>query len=541
MGKNIKHKKQQTESIAETFLHFGTSLSDLIACIYMLLILVLLPLYNEEGYSHIGTDKAMFFRKSAVQCGIAMLLVLAVTLLLRGIVLRKQNGAGNIRKPSCTDFFALAYGISVLLSYITSPYRQEALWGADGWYMGTLTQLLLVFSYFYISRCWKRRKWLLFCVLPVSTVVFVLGYLNRFGIFPIDMKIQNVLFISTIGNVNWYCGYLMAVFWGGVFLLWKVDWEKRWQKLLLMLYALIGFATLVTHGSSSSVPAMAGVILLTFCLSVSEADRMEAFWLEMCLLSFACLITFGLRHYQILTITFAEESNTLFTGTGFSIFMTIVSLLSYTAVHFANRKHCYPGKLFVILKWLLCGGLGCALLIYLVALVGNTLSGGKMLAGTVLAENPMFLFTPGWGSNRGATWTAGVQCFGEQDFLHKLTGVGPDCMSKFIYTDGSNELLKMVQDTFGTARLTNAHNEWLNILVNMGVLGFVSYVGMMVSAIWRYLRGYKKSALAGACGMCLLAYTLNNMFSFQQSMSAATIFIVLAVGEAYLHREEGTI
>ena len=79
-------------------------------------------------------------------------------------------------------------------------------------------------------------------------------------------------------------------------------------------------------------------------------------------------------------------------------------------------------------------------------------------------------------------------------------------------------------------RLTNAHNEWLTILVDIGVLGLVSYAGMMISVIRNFLHAGKKSMLVGACGICVLAYTVNNMFSFQQVMNISTVFVIMGIG-----------
>jgi O-antigen ligase len=118
-------------------------------------------------------------------------------------------------------------------------------------------------------------------------------------------------------------------------------------------------------------------------------------------------------------------------------------------------------------------------------------------------------------------------------------------MSAYLYADGSESLLAMVKEAFATRRLTNAHNEWLTLLVNTGLLGAVSFAGMMVSAIWRYLGvtarcdvkdKVKYVTIVMACGFCLLAYTVNNMISFQQTMSLATISVVLGVGEHYCRK-----
>lgn len=564
MAKVIRtNKKKKTESVCETFYLFWGYLLDLLICIYMLLILVVLPFYNEEGFTHIGTDKAMFFRNAALRCGMVLMPVLVLFLAFKLVLFFMQQGeepgiarGGKGKRKdgvkalwlavktycknemSATDRFALAYGVAVILSYVFSAYQEEALWGTTGWYMGAMTQLLLVFSYFLISRAWTARNWMLLSVLPVSAVVFVLGLFNRFGYFPIDMQVENVLFISTIGNVNWYCGYLVSVFFGVVFLLWKKDWKRLWQKALLMGYVLIGFATLVTHGSTSGVVTMAIMIFVFFCLSVPDGKRMEAFWLELCLLSLASTVIFLLRHYKILTIVFEDEGVMLFTGTILPIIMTVVSFIGYLGVHYSNQKLCYPQKLFGILVKLACGGIVVVVAAYVLVLFINTQNNGALLASTILAESNMFTFSPTWGSNRGATWLAGLLCFWEQDFLHKLVGVGPDCMAAFIYGDAGEDLLAMVKETFASARLTNAHNEWLTMLVQVGIFGAVSYVGMMISAIKRYIGSRDFNIVTGICGCCLLAYTINNMFSFQQSMSAATIFIILGVGENYIRNND---
>ena len=170
-------------------------------------------------------------------------------------------------------------------------------------------------------------------------------------------------------------------------------------------------------------------------------------------------------------------------------------------------------------------------------LVVNTVSGGMISDMLPASLENALTFSKRWGSRRGTTWIAGWSCFWEQDFLHKLIGAGPDCMAAFLYNNGSTELVAMVKEIFGDSRLTNAHNEWLTILVNIGLLGAVSYAGMMCTAIKRYISitsNKKGNVIIGACGISILAYTINNVFSFQQSMSLATIFIILGIGENYI-------
>ena len=437
--------------------------------------------------------------------------------------------------------------------------------------MGLLPQMILLAIYFLISRFWTIRKWMLMLFLPVSGMVFLLGYLNRFGIYPIDMKMQNANFISTIGNINWYCGYLVSVLFGGYFLFWRKDCMKTskksekemfvptasaclkgWKQIVLILYVAVGFVSLTTQGSMSGLFALAALLVVTFCLSANGGEKMLSFWQSVLLLSLTCLMTLCIRRILHRPFNYEDAIVDLLTDSAFPVIATVVTLVIAAAIAYCNAHTCYPAKLFRILAWIVGAGtvIGICVTAGMIAL--NTWKPGSL---GKMSEYAFFTFSGEWGSNRGATWKAGILCFREQNLLHKLIGVGPDCMELFIKQNGSSRLLSIVRERFGNNRLTNAHNEWLTILVNTGILGCIGYVGMILSAIVRFLRkGIKgkqdlevsekqsgrqgdvfdiSGLITGACGFCLLAYTLNNLFSFQQSMSVATIFVILGIGEAY--------
>ena len=166
---------------------------------------------------------------------------------------------------------------------------------------------------------------------------------------------------------------------------------------------------------------------------------------------------------------------------------------------------------------------------YIFLLVLNTLKPGSI---GPLSELGVFIFDGSWASNRGATYTAGVQTFLDQNLIHKLFGVGPDCMAMHIYTKGSEELKALMTQQFLTQVLTNAHCEWLTVLANTGLVGAVGYIGMIVSAIVRFVKERDRNAIVFGCGLGLLAFTVNNVFSFQQAMNTTTMFLVLGMGEA---------
>ena len=141
MAKNTKHKK--AESVAETLCSFSGFLCDIVISVYMIVILMVLPLYN-KGYARIGTEKETFFLKTMTYGAKTLLPVFLLWLLFRLVTAVQKKElpkftewpAGLWKNLSVTDRFAVFYGIAVLVSYLFTDYREEALWGTASWRMG---------------------------------------------------------------------------------------------------------------------------------------------------------------------------------------------------------------------------------------------------------------------------------------------------------------------------------------------------------------------------------------------------------------------
>lgn len=515
-------------------------------CLYFLLILAVMPFYFRDGYSHIGTDKAEFFCK--VSTGFICILVPAATtyLAIRTAVRWKRGRDWKLLDifRNRTDFFAALYGAALVISYLCSRHKEVALWGAKRWYMGFWPQMFLVLIYFLVSVFWKPRKWMFGLMMTVAAVVFALGYLNRFSVYPIEMKPQNPQFISTIGNINWYCGYVVPVLTAGVGLLWlkegKPDGGRRisgrMRHAACVLYVCVGFGTLATQGSDSGIVALAAILLAMFCLSAPDAGRMLALFRILLLLCGACAATLAIWKAVPERMNYRSGGMDMLLSARGLVPMTIVSLFFCLWVYRGRKKGTYSEKHMRCLAFgtAAAAAAGVVLLISLAAV--NTLRPGSL---GPLSASPFFTLSEAWGSNRGATWKAGWMTFTEQDIVHKLTGVGPDAMWEEIRVRGSEELQEMIHRNFGDLNLVNAHNEWLTVLVNTGLLGLAGFGGMMATGIAGFLREGRRNPFACVCGLCLLGYTVNNIFSFQQAMGVAVIFSIFGMGRAFQKTEGG--
>lgn len=151
-----------------------------------------------------------------------------------------------------------------------------------------------------------------------------------------------------------------------------------------------------------------------------------------------------------------------------------------------------------------------------------------------LASYPtVFLFNDKWGNGRGATWGAGATAFGQMNFKEKIFGVGTDCFSAYAYSNP--QIAGVLRDYFGSSRLTNAHNELLTELVNVGILGTVLYIGIWASSIRRCLKKAEENGHLSYLmipAVCIFCYLVHNMVSFAQVLNFPYVFLIAAMGNA---------
>lgn len=528
---------------------------DIIICVYLVMMIAVMPFYFEEGYVHIATDKAFFCRR--VNCAAFLMLIPAFAVYFcASLAAFLQEGKGRLTgaawlgllrriwgRCTPTDKFMGLYGVSLAVSYLCSDYKETALWGTgNGWYMGLWPQLFLVGAYFFTAKLWRPRKGFLYLLFSASAAVFLLGFLNRFGIYPIVMKTRSPdYFISTIGHINWYCGYVVTVLFAGVALVWKGR-IRDLRRILLYAYVLLGFATLVTQGSASGIVALGVMLLVLFVMSVGSAGKMCGFFTVAALLSSSCLLTELLRAALPGRLNRDDRLIDLLTTGSLPVMAAVISFLFLGLFCAINRRGTYPQRLMAFLGRGVAVLAAAALVGYVSMLIMNTVRPGSLGA---LSGNPAFTFSDAWGSGRGGTWRAGVMCFLEQDSLHKLTGVGPDAMAAYLYRDAGEGLRQLLDTAFEGLTLTNAHNEWLTVLANTGILGLLGFGGTVVTAIAAFMKKGAAPGKAGAdaggnghiflaCALSLLAYTANNIFSFQQTVSLTTMMLILGMGMAFL-------
>ncbi len=168
--------------------------------VYFIVLMVGLSFFFTEGYWNLGDDKYhIFIYLSYVFIPIWM--IASIVDVIHG----KNKIYQKIIEWETRDYFVLAFWSAAVISTLTSNYRHTSWKGSEGWYMGLFVQSIIAIIYILAkdltaSTSKKALIDLVKIMMGIAGIVFLLGILNRFSIFPIKMKGQQEDFISTLGT-----------------------------------------------------------------------------------------------------------------------------------------------------------------------------------------------------------------------------------------------------------------------------------------------------------------------------------------------------
>lgn len=587
-------KAKEKASKIDIFLVGLNEIEQYILFAYLFCMLGIFPLFYREQYYKIGDAKFGFFWKVSLVFIVTSFVLFVIKKLLQKMDRQKNMISGRSKKSekelqqnrnvffdfleelSTLDYLVLVYGICVCLSYAFSDYKEYAWRGAAGWEMGFCSQLIFVATYFILSR---KNEWLasisrrdskkeygyfastiLGIHLLASSLVFMFGILHRFDIDPLGMYLglelnQKIEFLSTIGQATWFSSYVCTTFAIGVALFYIS--EKIWIRVVSGVYTVLSFGILVTQNSDSAFIAIAGILLLLGYFSLSKIETWIRF-LQIVSLMWGTFAAVGLL--QRLFVDWAIPLDTLSVFFSQSIFtwgMLLLSLLLYlfyekNVKKEQNEKLSYrkkKEKIDAIDKEERCKrimqitkkfyqGILIALVIGIFATIIFIYLNTK---GYLLSwfgyqnTHSYLLFDYHWGSNRGSTWMITWQAFLQMPFYQKLFGVGPDSLSEYLYS--VPDISDLLRSLWGNMRLTNAHNEYLNSLMCYGIVGLVSWCGVLFGGISYFHKKAKENPFMIGFALCIMGYVCHNIFCYQQVCCTPFLFILLGIGESLTKSE----
>ncbi|MBO5292839.1 MAG: O-antigen ligase family protein [Lachnospiraceae bacterium] len=542
---------------------------ELAVSLYMLALFVAVPLLLRNKYRMLGSFKYEVFRLvSLMGLGLVFMTEVSVWAVSR---YQRRKGIGTgvdcpetvsekgwmqrlVKRFDLTDWFVAGYGLCVIFSYLLAVDRTEAFLGAKGWYMGLVSQLIFVASYFVVSRLWNGRMFVWYAACGTAFVIFLFGVLHRFSLDPFGLYqglSEEIIrqYLSLIGQNTWYSSYMCTLFPLGLFLFWGgglSKWagagreQERSQKRELIerlagaVFGVVGFASWVTQNSDSAYIALGLLLLVLFCYGFTGNIWMERFFEVVLLMLFSFSMVGFLQDFFPDRAVLPEALSLLFSRSILPVVLFLLVCIGYGALILLERKGFQIGSC----AWIGKGTVALAVVAVIGSILFIVLNTGGYLEewfGMVSHHNYL-LFDDNWGNGRGRTWNYSVRVIRELPILRKLFGVGPDCFAAYGYGDPvySMQLMQM----WGDNRLTNAHCEWMNQVICYGFVGAACYVGIFLSGVVRFLKLGRRKPILIAAALSLLAYAGHNMFCYQQAVCTPFVFIILGMGERLMRLEE---
>lgn len=135
------------------------------------------------------------------------------------------------------------------------------------------------------------------------------------------------------------------------------------------------------------------------------------------------------------------------------------------------------------------------------------------------------------GQSPGKIVADGMDGFPERKSASEAVGSRPGLFASYLGELLPGGTVLFDKGYFEGSVFTNAHNEWLTTLVNMGLLGVAAYAAVFITA----LQTYRKNFLAV---LLLLTYGIHSLISFQQVLNAPLFFLILGLCEAAARGEK---
>ncbi len=466
------------------------SFSCRVTDIYIYTMFFLFPLFTGfQGYAEITLSKYIFF--------VSVTALWLVALIVSAIKGKTKLG---VHRLTLTGIFVLLYVIFCCASAVFSSFKASALQG-EGRFDGLFTILLCAGIFFGVSLFARPKKAYIYAAaLAVSlnciiAVLQLLGY-NPLHLFPGNYNFYDAgvkfssTFFGTIGNADLFSAYICLIL--PLVSVYYINTEKRTFSLLPCVL-LCAFCLFVC-GVSGGILAIAVTAIIAAPFVITHGERLRrVFEIELVMLISAFLV---------FAVKVAETVNGVCVDFCFS--KISAALLIITAIiavlRLAVEKREFRQKpLQLIFTTLSAAFVGSGLLIayYWRGPEGSVYELSQIMHGIIKDS---------FGSSRILIWRKALELVPER----LLLGGGPGTLALRLDVNFS----RFVEETGKTlsATVDNAHNDYLGILVNTGLLSLIAYTSAQCASLFKAVKAAKLSEFCFCLACGLLCYWVQAFF-----------------------------
>lgn len=531
MAKNGLNKRKDDFSEAASSLISGA------ITVFLMILVIVFPLIYHDSYFDILETKYKCWCVIVIGM-LAVIAILAIVLLVidsnefKGMHAKKIFSAlipKNWKKTFYPgDVAVLVFWMSALLSTLLSDYRQEAFWGNEGRYSGLFLITIYVAFYFAVSRFWKVRGWVLELFLATGMIMCVIGITDYFQMDILQLRTmikpeQSTIFTSTVGNINTYTAYVALVMGmaSGLFAVSQNTAKLIWYYCCMV----ISFFAIIMGCSDNAYLALGILFLfLPFVLFRSRRGVLRYIIILATFITVIQCIAWINQSYADTVIGLDSLFGVLANIEG--LWLAALGLWAASAIlGFLWNKNESMSSDFgnrLVYIWLIMLGLAFAVVIWVLYdanLTGNAESYGDLRGYLVFDDH--------WGTNRGYIWRKSLETFGNFPIIKKVFGYGPDTFGILADNEFKIEMIEVTGQVFDTA-----HNEYVQFLVTVGLLGSASYISFLVISCWQMARSMGKNPWALACLLAVLCYSFQAMVNLNLPIATPMMWMLLSVGIA---------
>lgn len=509
--------------------------NEIIVNICILLIIAALPLVFHNYYFDILPVKYIFYYGTILTTIVAMLIVAIIFLFMDGrnyqwVNMKRIIKNFNIRSIRKSDWAMIVFLIAVGISTIQSDYFYESFWGNEGRYMGMFLILLYGVSFFIITRYFEFKQWYLDVFLGAGMIACMIGIMQFFMFDPIGFKdnidpAQFGIFTSTIGNINTYTSYVALISGMGV-VLFAVE-NNMIRKTWYLFTVIVSFFALITGISDNAYLALGALLGLLPLYLFKNLNGVKKYVL---------LISILFTEFQVIdTFTQGAPNHTLEINGLFEVVVKhrllgycvavlwVVCILLYVldarlAKANSIQKDSSIGRwIWLVLIILAVIGIGFAL--YDVNVGGNADKYGALKSYLLMNDD--------WGTHRGYIWRIAMESFENFPVIHKIFGYGPDTFGIITVNNFYNDMVSRYKEVFDSV-----HNEYLQYLITIGIVGLIAYASLLVSSVVEMFRASKRKPVLLAIMFAIICYGAQAAVNISVPIVAPIMMTLLMMGVA---------
>lgn len=510
MAKRKKKKPYETVSIPELFASGATAL-------YVILMAVVFPMFYRENILHLIYNKRSFF---------LIVSIIYLICLCPAWTGRLVKAAHEKKKPVLTvdTVFTVSLFAAVLLSLLMSSDRAASWNGisyrtvpADIWILCILTGIGV--------RCFgKFNSQTLMAWLAGSVLIYICGILCACKINFLWMQdglSAPDIFLTPLGNTNFNASYVSLVL--PLVLVMYMICRENSSRVMYAVVMYLGFLFTFFIKTESSVLALAGAFFLLYWFAVEEKVWFSRY-IEMILLFVLSLVTIRILLFLMPDQLYPFDGLDAILLKGWTVAgITVVGLALYLTGYVCKDR--FRQCLLRCKKPMM---LICALL-FGVALV--TVISVNVIPGWRDGALSVLVLTDDSFSNRGILWKNTVKLMKQASPLQWLFGHGLNRYGESIRPLCYDEILAR----FGFL-IKDPHNEFLQTLTDMGILGVVSWFGLLLASLVRALRHWKENPFFIVVFLSVSVYLIQGLVNCYALTHLPLVFLFLGLAQGDLAR-----